>query len=241
MSGNPPERLEPLIWTQPPPPSRQRSLGRDEIIRAGIAVADEGGRAALTMTAVARRLGPYTPMALYRYVHSKDGLIDLMLDAVTAEVPVPAEPSGDWRQDLHALATGTWNMVKRHPWYAQLVHTRPPAGPHMMRHTEFMLAVFAGQGVPVTQAMTYGALLDRHVFGNGLQEAEEQQMRARYGLDSMEKFLAAITPVHTLAAADGRYPHLASWLAQPAGPGVDEQFELGLACLLDGIAARLPR
>ena len=44
------------------------------------------------MKAVAARLGPYSAMALYRYVHSKDGLVDLMLDAATAEIPLPAQP-----------------------------------------------------------------------------------------------------------------------------------------------------
>src|SRR6478609_6699549 len=86
----------PLIWTQPPPPPRQRSLGREEIVAAAIALADEAGPAALTMKAVAGRLGPYSAMALYRYVYSKDGLIDLMLDAAGAEIPVPTEPTGDW-------------------------------------------------------------------------------------------------------------------------------------------------
>ena len=51
---------------------------------AAIALADEAGPTALTMKAVAARLGPYSPMALYRYVYSKDGLVDLMLDAATA-------------------------------------------------------------------------------------------------------------------------------------------------------------
>jgi hypothetical protein len=59
------------------------------------------------MKAVAIKLGPYSSMALYRYVRSKDGLADLMLDAVTAEIPIPAGPSGDWRTDLRTLATGT--------------------------------------------------------------------------------------------------------------------------------------
>ena len=52
----------PLIWTQPPPPPRQRSLGRAEIVTAALGVADEAGTDALTMKAVAARLGPYSAM-----------------------------------------------------------------------------------------------------------------------------------------------------------------------------------
>ncbi|MGA8112895.1 MAG: TetR/AcrR family transcriptional regulator [Actinocatenispora sp.] len=230
----------PLIWSQPPAPRRTRSLDREEIVRRAIEVADSGGLGALTMSAVAQRLGSYTPMALYRYVHSKDGLVDLILDAVTAEVETGPAPSGDWRDDLRTLALRSWAMVMRHPWYAQLVHTRPPAGPHMMARTEFALAVLDREGVPVATALAYVALIDRHIFGNGLQEAEERRMRERYGLDTVEKFLTALTPFRDLATADDRYPNLARWLQEPVGASVDEQFELGLDCLLDGIAARLP-
>ena len=170
----------PLIWVQPSPPPRQRSLGREEIVAAAIALADEAGPGALTMKAVAARLGPYTAMALYRYVYNKDGLVDLMLDAATAEVPVPAQPGPDWRADLLELATQTRQMIKRHPWYATLIHTRPPVGPHMMRRLEFMLQVLTAQGAGTAAAMTYAALIDRHIFGSGLQEAEEARMSRRH-------------------------------------------------------------
>lgn len=229
----------PLIWLQPPAPVRKRQLERDEIVRAAITVADQGDLSALTMAAVARQLGPYTTMALYRYVPNKDGLIDLMLDCVTGEIPVPATPGRDWRADLHTLAVHSWAMVKRHSWYAQLVHTRPPLGPHMMRRTEFMLAVFTGQGAPIGKAMTYAALLDRHIYGSALQEAEERAMHQRYGLETAQKLTAAIAAVRELAVAAGHYPNLARWMAAPAGATLDEQFELSLGFLLDGIASRL--
>jgi AcrR family transcriptional regulator len=226
----------PLIWAQPPPPQRQRSLGREEIVAAAIALADEAGPAALTMRAVAARLGPYTAMALYRYVYNKDGLVDLMLDAATAEVPLPAAPGPDWRADLRELAAQTRLMIKQHPWYAMLIHTRPPVGPHMMRRLEFMLEVLTAQNASTAAAMTYAALIDRHIFGSGLQEAEEARMSQRHGLDDDASLAAAMAAVHDLAEASGRFPHLASWLAQPAGPSADERFDLGLGFLLDGIA-----
>jgi AcrR family transcriptional regulator len=231
----------PLIWTQPAPPPRQRALGRAEIVAAAIDLADEAGLDAMTMKAIAARLGPYTPMALYRHVPGKDGLVDLMLDAATAEVPLPAEPGRDWRADLRTLAVDTRQMTGRHPWYALLIHTRPPAGPHMMRRLEFMLSVLTGQGATVAAAMTYAALIDRHIFGSGLQEAEEARFNQRHGLDDGAKLHAALATLHQLAAADGRLPHLTGWLAEPSGPTPEEQFGLGLDFLLDGIARRLSR
>ena len=164
-----------------------------------------------------------------------------MLDAVTAEVRLPALPGPDWRADLQWVATQTRLMTKRHPWCPALFHTRPPAGPHMMERLEFMLAVLVAQGTGTPAAMTCAALIDRHIFGSGLQEAEGARMSRRHGLDDDAGLAAAIATVHGLAAASGRYPILASWLAQPAGPSADEQFDLGLGFLLDGIAAHLCR
>ncbi|WUD71362.1 TetR/AcrR family transcriptional regulator [Streptomyces sp. NBC_00510] len=230
----------PLIWTQPAPRRRQSPLEREDIVRAAIAVADEGGAQALTMAAVAKRLGPYTPMALYRHVMSKDGLVDLMLDAVTAEIPLPPVPDADWRADLHAVATGSWDAVKRHLWFAQLAPTRPPLGPHMMRRTEFVLQLLVRQGATLGEAMTYAALLDRHVLGSAQQEAEELAMRRRHGIHTPQQLAAAVTAARELAAAGGRHPLLARWMEAPSGPDADGQFELSLAFLIDGIAARLP-
>jgi hypothetical protein len=130
-------------------------------------------------------------------------------------------------------------MTKRHPWYAALYHTRPPAGPHMMQRLEFMLQVLTAQGTSVPEAMTYAALIDRHIFGSGLQEAEEARMSRRLGLDDEAALTAAMGVVHDLAATSGRYPTLTSWLAHPVGPSPDEQFDLGLGFLLDGIATQL--
>jgi Tetracyclin repressor-like, C-terminal domain len=155
-----------------------------------------------------------------------------------AQIPLPEAPGSSWRDDLADLAARTRQMIRRHPWFAVLFHTRPPAGPHQMRRTEFMLAVLTARGATAAEAMTYTALVDRHILGSGLQEAEEARMSARMGLDDQASLRAAMAGIRELAAASGRYPHLASWLARPVGPSPDEQFGLGL--LLDGIAARLP-
>ena len=228
-----------LIWAQPDPPPRRQALGREPIVTAAIGLADESGPDALTMQAVAARLGSYSAMALYRYVGSKDGLIDLMLDRAAGEIPVPDGPGADWRSDLSDLAMATRRMIERHPWFAALYHSRPPVGPNLMRRLEFMLAVLVGQGATAAEAMTFAALIDRHVVGSGLQEAEEARMSRRLGLDDAAALRSALAAVRGLA--DGRFPILAGWLARPSGAAPGEQFELGLRFLLDGIAGELAR
>ena len=204
-----------------------------------MAVADEGGNGALTMAAVAQRLGSYSAMALYRYVTSKEGLIDLMLDHAIAEVELPTQLSRAWRADIDAIATSTWEMVMRHGWYAQLVYSRPPLGPNMMRRTELMLEILTRRGASAADAMTYAALIDRHIFGSALQAVAERAMEQRHGLTDADELAAAITSVRDLVVASGSYPILSSWMADPRIASPTEQFKLSLAFLLDGIAARL--
>jgi hypothetical protein len=132
-------------------------------------------------------------------------------------------------------------MVVRHPWYAQLVHARPPLGPNMMRRTEFVLRVLTAQGATVADAVTYAALLDRHTFGGALQAAEERDLLRRHQLEGPDQLAAAIRAVVAVAEARGDTPILAGWMAAPTIASPTEQFELALGFLLDGIAGRLPR
>ena len=57
----------------------RRGLSRAEILDAALGLADEQGLAAVSMRAVAQRLG-VTPMALYRHVGDKDGLLDALVE-----------------------------------------------------------------------------------------------------------------------------------------------------------------
>jgi AcrR family transcriptional regulator len=203
-------------------------LTRGEIVRAGIAIADADGATALTMRAVAEALGSATPMSLYRYVRNKDGLVDLMLDEVSAEVDVPAAPGGDWVADLRSVATSLWEMVGRHRWYAELVDSRPPFGPNTLQRARFLLTVLDAAGVQ--PAVVYASLLDNYVTGNAMSVTREQEMLKRFGIDTVDDLLA-----YTGEMANDS---LDSWVLEMPQLTSDERFALGLDCLLDGFAAR---
>ncbi|WP_326564901.1 TetR/AcrR family transcriptional regulator C-terminal domain-containing protein [Amycolatopsis rhabdoformis] len=239
----------PPIWLLPEPPERRWGLGRAEIVKAAIAIADAGGAEALTMRAVAKELGSSTPMSLYRYVHNKDGLVDLMLDAANGEISTPEKPGGDWRAQLTSISRDSWEMMKRHRWFAELVHQRPPAGPQSSRRQEFVLATFVGLGQELSTAVGYHRLLDGYVVGQALQRAEEMKMWRHNRFGDLED-VQEIAGSWFVDVGDGLstpYPLLEQVLkdflaALPdpnATPAEDVQFTLGLECLLDGIAARL--
>ena len=63
------------------------------MVEAAIALADANGLEAVTMRAVAERLG-VSPMTLYTYVPGKAELLDLMLDALW--LAMPRRKPADW-------------------------------------------------------------------------------------------------------------------------------------------------
>ncbi len=217
-----------LIWHHPEPPGRKNALTRAAVVRAAIEVADAGGVTALTMRTVADALGVSAPMSLYRYVLNKDGLVDLMLDEVSAEVSVPATPSGDWRADLRGLALSLWAMIGRHRWYAELVDGRPPFGPHTLRRAAFLLTVLDGAGLE--PAVAYASLLDNYVTGTAMSVSRELVMLERFAIGSTEDLRSY--------ASEMADDSLAAWLTDMPDLTADGRFELGLDCLLDGFDRR---
>jgi hypothetical protein len=103
-----------------------------------------------------------------------------------------------------------------------------------------MLAILTAQGATAAEAITYAALLDRHVLGGALQAAAEQDLARRYGLRNDQELAAAVSAARDRVAATGRYPILTDWMAAPVITTPEQQLELSLSFLFDGIASRLP-
>ena len=241
MPRRPTSAPPPLIWTRPAPATRPRELDRDTVVRAGVAVADEGGAGALTMAAVARRLGPYTPMALYRYVGSKDGLIDLMLDHVTGEIDLPDRPGADWRADLEADRPG--QLGDGDCGTRGTPSSCTPArrsGPNVLRRTELVLEVLTAPGRRRRRRDDVRRACSTSTSsGARSQAAEERTMRQRYGVTDPAD-LTGGDPGDALARhRRERYPVLAAWMADPSPATPTSSSALSLTFLLDGIGHRL--
>lgn len=109
-----------------------------------------------------------------------------------------------------------------------------------------MLAVFDELGKDGPTAMNYVRLLDSYVYGIALQAAEERKMWQDNGFRSADEPVELIRSWFGDGVDDPEHPQVAAMTAAMlAGTdtslptGSDAQFELGIDCLLDGIAARL--
>src|SRR4029077_18697876 len=83
----------PSVWARD---REQPALSRAAIVREAIAILDAEGIEALSMRKLGARLNAGAT-SLYRHVASKDELMELALDAVAAEIAVPAIEGKGWR------------------------------------------------------------------------------------------------------------------------------------------------
>lgn len=116
-------------------------LSRDEIAASAVAIADEEGLAAVSMSRVAESLG-YTTMSLYRYVESKDELIALMWDTSLSSPPVLDLADG-WRPALERWALLQLRTLRQHPWALDIPINNPPLSPRQLEWMEAGLAALA--------------------------------------------------------------------------------------------------
>ena len=135
------ERSGDVIWMRPGHTGggRPAQRSREEITEAAMAIADRDGLNAVSMRAVAAALGTGAA-SLYRYIESREDLLDLMTDAAGAEYRF-AEPTGNWLADLIGIGQQARLIMRRHPWLATLVIGRPVLGPNGLDLLERVLGL----------------------------------------------------------------------------------------------------
>lgn len=243
-----------------PAPGPRPTLGVEAIVSAAVAVADEEGMAALSMRAVGERLGR-TAMALYTYVPGKSELLDLMYDAVHAELPAgPQYPDPEnWRTALTRWAEDALAFHLRHPWVLRVSQARPVLGPHEYAGLDTLVGLLEGTGLEAPLLRRLIGTLFHFVRGSAQTVAEAREAASATGRTDEEWWFARSALLGELAPDFAeRYPRLhrleaASAPAPPAEPeGMDEgtpflereareTFTAGLEVLLDGIDAAVRR
>jgi AcrR family transcriptional regulator len=242
-----------LLWGRRGPGSRgpRRGLDVDDIVAAAVRVADGEGLEAVSMARVAKELGK-TTMSLYRYVASKDELLQLMWNASAEGAEQLVLEGDDWRSRLRSWAVIQRDMLDRHPWITQMPMAAPPLAPNSLAFVERGLEAMDGSGLPDADKLRAIGLISSYT----LSEARMANDAARAARDAIEA--AAAGPAGPLAGwsyealvrelADERtYPrlHQLAWAADigdhPSGADEREEFLFGVDTILDGIQALIGR
>jgi AcrR family transcriptional regulator len=202
---------------------------RDEIASAALGIVDESGLSALSMRSLAAALGTGA-MTVYNYVADKEGLEELVVAAVVADVPVP-EPTPDWQQDVHEIATAMWSGVRAHPAAIPLVLTRRMSSATGFAIADALIGALVRSGLTDEDRLyAFHAVLG---FVTGAAQAELAGPLARGRSTDAREAAARIG-----AVAGERFPHIDALSKVAMRTSVEDDFDGGLRMLLDGIALR---
>ena len=237
-----------LLWGRREPGRRgpRRGLSVEDIVAAAIRVADAEGLDAVSMARVASELG-FTTMSLYRYVASKDELLQLMWNG-SAQGAEDLKLQGDgWRSRLRSWAIVQREMLDRHPWITQMPMATPPLAPNSLAFVERGLEALDGTGLRDDDKLRVIGLLSSYT----LSEARMANDAARAAAEATAASAAApgwsYEALLRELADEQTYPrlHRLAWSADiggsPSGFEEREEFLFGVDAILDGVQALIDR
>ena len=190
-----------------------------EIAVAALRIVDESGVGALSMRSLAAALGT-GPMTLYNYVADKEGLEELVVAAIVAEVRLP-EPTDDWQHDAHAIASAMWQGIRAHPAAIPLVLTRRMSSSTGFVAADALIDALSRAGLGDQDRLAAFHALLGLVTGSAQPELAGPLVAARIG---------------SVAGTD--YPNVEALSKVAAESTVEDDFDRGLRMLLEGIASR---
>jgi AcrR family transcriptional regulator len=138
------------------------------ILDQALALVDERGLAAMSMRAVAERVG-LTSMALYPYVGGKDALLDGLVDLLATELGSAVGPDLadlDWRRRLTALGRAVRALAYAHPGAFPLLLNRSAAGASTSWLVAAVRAVLYDAGVPDVRVARMARMICAYLLGS---------------------------------------------------------------------------
>lgn len=217
---------EPPWWSSEQRKSARSALSRDAIVDAALRVLDEVGLDGLSMRRVADELDT-GPASLYWHVANKDQLLNVILDRVIGEIPLPDPDPTRWEEQLRTFARDGRAVFRRHRDIGRASLGRVPMGPSLLRVIEWQLELLDGTGIPTQAAAWFGDLLGLYVGAHAFEDA--------LGADDDNAAQAMGAYMRMLPAE--RFPYLMAASSEFAAGDADERFEFGLDLLIRGLAS----
>jgi AcrR family transcriptional regulator len=213
----------------------KRSLSAERVVDAALEVLDDGGPTALSVRAVAARLG-VRPNALYTYVASRRALEGAVVERVLADADLSLLAAADrtWRERLVDFAESLRAHLLRHPAVSLLMLTAPMDGPAALTVGEGLIGSLHEAGLPIPDAARAAwALIVQVVGAVALEVAETDGIPPLDGEhDRIEARRAALSQVPAQF-----WPLAAATVDIAAQWNSSAQFRWSIERLLDGFAA----
>jgi AcrR family transcriptional regulator len=222
------------VWSRAASGTRKPRFTREDIAATAVRLADAEGLDVISMRRLATELDAGT-MTLYYYVHTKDELFTLMIDAAMSEMIRPLPP-GDWRSAVTQIACDSKRILQAHPWILE-INDSNGFGPNAVRHFDQTLEAVARRGGSLEDQLDLATAVDEYVFGHCMMYASEY---ANPDAPSGEAMIGYVTSL----LGSGDYPRIEAmakeWGMDEAWQRIhkhsrdENRFERNLARLLDG-------
>lgn len=133
------------------------------IVDEAMLILDEEGEGALSMRALAARLG-VTPMALYRHFTDRDDLLLALVERVSEEIsfPEPAEGPVDRAVDLALCLHG---VLVQYPWMSRLISSGRLASPAGLRFPDGLISCGRDAGLTDDGAFAFYRTMFAAILG----------------------------------------------------------------------------
>mgnify|MGYP003373897700 CR=1 FL=1 len=153
----------------------RRRLDRARVLAEAVAFADAEGLDALTIRALAARLG-VVPMALYKHVADKDDLLAGMVDHVIAEFTAGPSTAIDtlesvgaeadsWQGQVRRLLWAARRVVAAHPWARRAIETRTVRTAAVLGHMDRLTRILLEGGLSADLAHHAMHALGNRIWG----------------------------------------------------------------------------
>lgn len=201
---------------------------RAGIAAAGIGLADAGGVGAVSMRKVAAAIGAGAA-SLYRYVETRDELLELMSDTVSGQLDLSAPPTGDWRADILVLGHEIRRVYRLHPWMLDIPPGVAALGPNAVNYLEHALDILQDVPVPARVKMEIVAMINGLV-GLFVRTELAVGVNTTAWAEGQAQFLGAVV-------AAGQHPHLAATVQNltPTPEGSDDLIDRVLPRVITGL------
>ncbi|KAA0923192.1 TetR/AcrR family transcriptional regulator C-terminal domain-containing protein [Rhodococcus sp. ANT_H53B] len=159
-------------------PHAKDKIDREYVVSAALSIVDRTGLDSLSIRSLAASIDR-DPMTVYRYLPTKEALLDAIADSVLSTLVTVDGADHDWQRQLRIFARNYRELALRHPHAAVLLATRPTSTPlglgtaRSLVSLESILTLLTTSGFSVSEALSSYRSVMSFLRGHLLSETQE--------------------------------------------------------------------
>ncbi|KAB1644831.1 TetR/AcrR family transcriptional regulator [Gulosibacter chungangensis] len=205
---------------------REAVLTRQKITDAAIKLLRTGSLKALTVSALAERLG-VAPSAIYNHADSRATILSWVQESIAQQLDASGFGTEPWRAATERWAWSYYRLLREHPWFVEITATVPLRDAEVSaRMYERVAYGLRAEGWRVRDVLHTISALESFIFGAAFDAAAPSDIYATGVHAQAAPILTAIVRAHDEVVANSEL-----------NTG-EITFDLGLQAMLDGLHAR---